>query len=49
VYIVNSEYYEEVMNRFIGHVYTVDLALGLKPIFDPSRFSSNDINASDQL
>jgi len=30
-----------------GHVYTVDLVFGLKPTFYSSRFSPNDVNASD--
>jgi len=32
-----------------GRVYTVNLVIRLKSIFDPSRFSPNDINASDQF
>jgi len=35
--------------RDLDHVYTVNLVLGLKPIFDSSQFSPNDVNASDQL
>jgi len=31
----------------IGHIYIVNL--GLNTIFDSSRFSPNDVNASDQL
>jgi len=46
--IVNSEYYEGVMDRLIGYVYIVNFWVKAY-IFDPSQFSPNDINASDQL